>query len=48
MLKSNEGAPNKELINEFISLCEEMGWEHWTEHYKNLLRKQFPAKQPLL
>jgi len=47
-LKSNEGPPNKKAVAEFISLCEEMGWEHWSAHYKNVLLKQFPAKQSLL
>jgi len=48
MLKSNEGAPNKKVLNEFISLCDQMEWHHWTAHYKNLLLKQFPPKQPLI
>ena len=48
ILKSNEGAPNKKLLMEFISFCEQMGWQHWTAHYNNLLLKQFPPKQPLL
>jgi hypothetical protein len=29
MFKSNEGPPNKSALQEFIDLCQEMGWHHW-------------------
>lgn len=47
-MKSNEGPPNKRVLNEFIDLCEQMGWHHWCAHYKNVLLKQFPAKHALI
>ena len=48
LLKSNEGPPKKKLLTEFIALCEQMGWMHWSVHYKDVQLKLFPAKLALL
>jgi len=47
LAKTKEGAPNKKVVAEIRSVCQQMGWVHLDEYYEELTFKLFPSSFPL-